>query len=112
MCGFSFAHNGGTVTDTNWQAIIGPAASNARFDTGVAISTTVPQLLEVESNDDCTSIEWRIDGTPVVTRTTGFPTLGMGWIMLAQANGAGNGGWDFYGAKSWRIPYAGAFPSI
>ena len=89
---------------------MGDAATNVRVDTGVALDLVAPQLLEVESNDDFTSVEFRIDGAVVDTRNSGFPTSGLGHIMLAQAIGAGNGGWDFYGYKHWRVPHNGLWP--
>lgn len=110
IIGFTFAHNSGTMTDTNWQTIMGDAGTNVRVDTGVALDLVAPQLLEVESNDDFTSVEFRIDGAVVDTRNSGFPTSGLGHIMLAQAIGAGNGGWDFYGYKHWRVPHNGLWP--
>ena len=110
LIGWTFAHNSGTMTDTNWQTIMGDAGTNVRVDSGVALDLAAPQLLEIESNDDFTSVEFRINGSVVDTRNSGFPTSGLNHIQLAQAVGAGNGGYDFYGMRCWRVPHNGLWP--
>ena len=111
VLGFCFADDGGTnISDDGWMTIVGDAATNVRSPTGVPLNTSVPQFLEVESNEDFTELEFRIDGVVVDRRTEGFPTSGLSPILLAQANGAGNGGFDFYYHKAWRVPHNGTWP--
>lgn len=69
--GFRFST---AVPDTNWQAVVSDGTNQTVVDTGVAPSTTLPQLFHVEWSKGGGEIRFKINGNTVATITTTLPT--------------------------------------
>ena len=76
-----------TDAAANWYAVTRAASTHTRTDTGVAVNTTDPQMLEVHY--DGTSMIFSINGSVVATHTTNLPTAGMDlWASIVNAAAA------------------------
>jgi hypothetical protein len=65
------------VNGGRWEFCVASGGSTTASDTGVAVTATVYQVLEIKINRAGTSATFFIDGSLVGTITTGFPTAGL-----------------------------------
>lgn len=91
-------------TDTHWQAVCGTdSAHQTVVDSGVAVSTSSPQRLQIEYNG--TTVIFSIDGTQVAAITTNLPASKIlrlfGSVDNKNTANAGTCSWSYmYG---WQV---------